>query len=467
MRLAVVLALGLVAGCTAPPPRFVALPELSARSWILGARVGSGPQDFELTAVEGELPAAPFIVPDLAGQVYAVAYDSALSELGLEPGSLGVGVDCERRCALLSPAHSFARDLDPARPAVWTEATTVDVELARALVPDGAKRCSLGCLELEETLLSFDSSGYVSFILPEPAGAIAAESALVGLADGALLRVRGSPGFTKLCGPNGSTATAGALDEPAQRLWIARSDRAIGWVDLAALHSELPCPFVRTATAPPGATVLRLSATPGADPPRLLSLSATGAVARLLGPSWRPLGAVKIKSGALDVIAGFILEHGDTAYFGASGDEIGMLVGDQLNHQGGFTLGIKPAEAHSALLYRGDVYFGFYAYNLFIRRGGAGMIVPLDEGQRRMDVNWDDPDNLAVLQDRFFTSLGRGLIGEWSARTGYCQLQGPFALEGTHRLVNVGGSLFRADTDGTGVSGRWLKPTHPETCGPP
>lgn len=467
MRVAAVLVLGLVAGCTAPPPRFVALPELTAKSWILGARVGLGPQDFELTAAEGELPAAPFVVPDLAGTLYALAYDSTLTQLGLEPGSLGVAVDCERRCALLTPARSFARDLDLPERAVWTEATTVDPELARALVPDGAKRCSLGCLELEETVLSFESNGYASFILPEPAGAIAAESALVGLSDGALLRVGGGPGFTRLCGPNGTAATAGALDEQAQRVWIARSDRAIGWVDLAALHSEQPCPFVRTATAPSGASVLRLSVTPGADPPRLFSLSATGAVARLVGSSWRPLGAVKIKQGAFDVVAGFILHHGDTVYFGASGDEIGMLVGEQLNHQGGFTLGIKPAEAHSALLYRGDVYFGFYAYNLFVRRGGAGMIVPLDEGQKRMEVNWDDPDNLAVLQDRFFTSLGRGLIGEWSARTGYCNLQGPFALEGTHRLVNVAGSLFRADNDGTGVSGRWLRPTHPETCGPP
>ncbi len=459
------LATGLIAACSAPQPSFVPLPDSAAASWILGARVG--PQDFELTAVDGDLPPAQFIVPDASGRLHALAYDRSLAGLVLPPGPLGAAMDCERSCALLTPTRSFVRDMDPARSNAWVEASGVDPQLAAQLVPDGAMRCSLGCLELEEAVLSFDVPGQVAFLLPEPAGAIEAESALVGLTDGSLLRVREAPGFTWLCGPTGDTPTAGAFDEQAQRLWIARADRAIGWMDLETLHSDQPCPFVRTATAPPGALVLRLSVTAGADPPRLLVLSGTGAVARLTGPSWRSLGAVKVKQGAVDVISGFILEHGETAYFGATGDDVGILVGDQLSHQGGFALGIKPAEAHSALLYQGNVYFGFYAYNLFIRRGGAGMIVPLDEGTQRMNVNWDDPDSLTVLQGRMFTALGRGLIGEWSARTGYCQLQGPFAIEGTHRLLNVGGSLFRADYDGVSVSGRWLKPTHPDSCGPP
>lgn len=374
---------------------------------------------------------------------------------------------CERSCELLKPTRSFVREVDLGRSPAWIEASGVDAELAAALVPDGTQRCALGCLELEEVVLSFGVPGQVAYLLPEPAGAIEAESALIGMTDGSILRVGGTPGFTRLCGPTGNIPSAGALDEVAQRVWVARTDRAIGWVDLRDLHSDQPCPFVATATAPPGALVLRLSATPGAEPPRLLVLSSTGALARLVGGSWRPLGSVKTKQGGGEVISGFILEHGETTYVGAAGDDIGMLVGDQLSHQGGFTLGIKPAEAHSALLYQGDVYFGFYAYNLFVRRGGAGVIAPLDEGRQRMDVNWDDPDNLAVLQGRIFTSLGRGLIGEWSARTGYCQLQGPFEIEGTHRLVNVGGRLFRADYDGAALSGRWLKSTHPDTCGPP
>lgn len=458
---------GLIAACSAPPARYVPLPDAAAQSWLLAAQVGPGAQDFELTAVDGDLSPAEFIVPDESGRLHALAYDSPLAALVLSPGPLVAAADCERSCRLLMPTRSFVRDVDAAGPTAWVEASGVAAELAAQLVPDGSARCSLGCLELEETVLSFEVPGQVAYLLPEPVGAIEAESALVGLTDGSLLRVRGAPGFTALCGPTGDIPTAGALDERAQRLWIARTDRAIGWIDLRDLHSDQPCPFVRTATAPPGALVLRLSPTAGADPPRLHVLSASGAVARLVGPSWRSLGAVKLKQEALDVISGFILEHGDTTYFGAAGDEIGMLVGDQLSHQGGFTLGIKPAEAHSALLYQGDVYFGFYAYNLFVRRGGAGMIVPLDEGRQRMDVNWDDPDSLTVLEGRIFTALGRGLIGEWSARTGYCPLQGPFALEGTHRLVNVGGSLFRADYDGASLSGRWLRPTHPDSCGPP
>jgi hypothetical protein len=125
--------------------------------------------------------------------------------------------------------------------------------------------------------------------------------------------------------------------------------------------------------------------------------------------------------------------------------------------------------AESVLYYQGDVYFGFRTYNLFVQRQAQGMISPLDEGPVRMNTTWDDPENLAVLDGRIVALLNNGLVGEWSARTGYCPLQGRFTPLSSRYMVNVQGTLVVPDGDALDAPEwlvRWLIPRRPVRCAP-
>lgn len=459
----------LLASCASPAPEALSLPSSGPRSWVLGLREeGSAP--IQLAALEGDREQVRFTATNRSARIVALGYDVPLSELGLVPGNLGPATACARRCALIAPREryelAFTRDVEVS----WAALTEIEPELLDALVPDRSPRCDVGCLDLSEVSTGYGTTSPTRLVVAERAlvgDETAADSALVGMADGAFYRVRDPLQLERLCGPPGATPTAGAFDERRDRLWLARADGTIGWMDLSALDPSAPCPFVRTASVGSAPIAIRLALHPERDPPELYVLHASGAFSKLSGSKLTALGAVDLRSGDRATEIGFALAVGDVAYFGAAGNDVAIYQDEIVSHQRGFKLGVQNAEAQSALHYRGDVYVGVGVYDLFVRRGGVGGIVPLDEGRQRVEAYWEDPKSLAVLDGRIFTCLTDGFLAEWSRATGYCAPRSGYGPHGNISVTNVRGALFIIDADedpSTERRARWLVDPRPKTC---
>lgn len=464
------LALALLAACSGEAPSFVPLPPLpsSAQSWVFAATQGAArdAEALQLTALPGQGQLVRLVSAQRALRLHAWAYAATLEELGVEAGPLGAAEPCQRSCGLLQPQRMFTLDFARGRPGEWTEVSALEPGILSALVPDAEARCQQGCLSYTVATAPLEPRQVTAFLVQETLSAsepTTAESALLGLVNGALYRVQGPGQLAKICGPGSGFAPTAAVDRRRHRLWTSRGD-GVGYIELDQLDPDLPCPFTRTATL---SDVLRLSLTPDREPPELLSLSSTGAVVRVQGAKTKPLGLMTAQDN--QVYAGFVLSLGSVGYVGAGINELGVIEGDRLSFLRDFSLGARPAMAESVLYHQGDVYFGFRTYNLFVQRQAQGMISPLDEGPVRMNTTWDDPENLAVLDGRIVALLNNGLVGEWSARTGYCPLQGRFTPLSSRYMVNVQGTLVVPDGDALDAPEwlvRWLIPRRPVRCAP-
>lgn len=461
-------ALALLTACSAEGPSFVPWPEppSNAQSWVFAALTGAArdAEALQLTALSGPGELLRLLGGPRPLRLHAWAYSATLGALGVEEGPLGPAGPCQRSCDLLAPDRMFTLEFVRGRPGNWAEVSVAEPEILSALVPDAQTRCRQACLSYTVATAPLEPRAVAAFLVQEEPSASepgAAESALLGLVNGALYRVQGPGQLTRLCGPGPGFAPTAAVDLRRHRLWTSRGD-GIDYVDLDRLDASQPCPFTRTATLP---DVFRLSLTPDHEPPELLCLSSTGAVVRVEGSTVQPLGLMSTQNNL--VYAGFALSLGPTGYVGAGLNELAVIEGDRLSFLRSFSLGARPALAESVLYYRGDVYFGFRNYNLFVQRQAQGMIGPLDEGPGRMETPWDDPENLAVLDGRIVALLNNGLVGEWSARTGYCPLQGRFAPLTPRYMVNVQGTLVVPDGDpfdGPQWLLRWLVPQRPGGC---
>lgn len=458
----------LLASCAGPAPEALSLPPGESGSWVLSFRE-AGIEALQLAALEGDSDQVRFSATNRSGRIVALGYDVPLSELGLAPGNLGPAAACERRCALVAPARRYELAFTRGAAASWVTLAEVEPELLDALVPDRSPRCDVGCKDLSEVSISYGTTSPTQLVVPEhpwPSEENAADSALVAMADGSLFRVRDPLQLERVCGPSTAPA-AGAFDPGRNRLWLARADGAIGWLGLDALDPNAPCPFVRTASVPAGAAPIRLALHPLRDPPELYLLQASGAFSMVSGARVTSLGSVDLPSGDRTTQIGFALAVGETAYFGGAGNDVAIYQDGIVSHQRGFRLGVQNAEAQSALTYRGDVYVGVGVYDLFVRRGGVGSILPLDEGPQRIEAFWADPKSLAVLDGRIFTCLTDGFLAEWSAATGYCQPRAGYGPYGNISITNVRGALFIIDANqdpSTERRARWLVDPRPKTC---
>jgi len=473
LRRALLFALAASAGaCSEPPPRVLPPPPGPASSWILAAVQADTPAErLQLTAVEDTTSAAHFIADTERTRLYAMGYQSSLARLGLAAGPLEHAQDCERHCELTRPDAQFVLEVDPAQAPGWTMLSAPDPAILDAVVPDRHKRCAEGCLSFRESSASLGTASDPYYLVAEahdPGDPSIATSALMGLADGSLFRVRGPGEVERLCQRTGFLPYAAALEPGQSTLWIARDDNAIGWVDLAALDPEQPCPFTRTATLPAGARTLRLALLPGRDPPELYVLSSSGAISLLRSSVFKAIGMVALKEGDASTNSGFALPVEAAAFFGAGGDEIAVLREGRLSYHRKLAQSLGRGNADSALAYQGDVYIGVDTFNLFVSREGVGNIVPLNEGASRLESPWEDPEALAPLQGRIFVVLSRGMLGEWSQRTEYCHPQRVTA-DHVRSLMNIRGNLFLPDGDPANVPerlARWLEPERKEVCPP-
>lgn len=456
----------LLGACSSPAPSVLDYPSWPAKSWVFGLEQGQAAQ-VQLRADERGEAAIRLEAEGGKAHLHALAYEVSLGELGLEAGVIPAASDCERPCALTRPAHHFELDFDVDHPASWTEATTPGAAVLDALVPDRHKRCREGCLSFTSTHTQLAVDARTAFLLPEQPrvgdeGSF--HSALLGLTDGAIYRVVGPSSVVRLCRGGSYAPTAGALDLQRGRVWAATNELEIGSLDLAALEAEQPCPFVKTATGAPGPTVIRMLYSPSEDD--VVVLSSTGALARVRGSRVARLGFVALRSTESSSVDGFLIEQDGVAYAAVGGDQVVSIRGDELTAQGGFSLGAKLTQAMSALSYGGALYAGFLSYNLYVLRDGR--LEPLDEGVPRMRANWDDPASLAGFQGTILASLNHGFVGEWSATTSYCPIQGPFNQDGARLALNVGGLLFSGDGDAfippAPRSLLWLVPNRSEIC---
>lgn len=449
----------------APPPG-------PALSWVLA--VGQD-ERLQLTAFDDPQIAAKFLSNTARTRFYALGYNSELPSLGLTAGPIEPAIACERRCELTRPSYHLVLEWDPVQDPVWTEASTPDPAVLDALVPDRHERCLEGCITFTETNANLPSSAETSYLLAEaldPQDPSIATSALLGLKDGSLFRVGDKGEVERLCQPTGALPSCAAYEPGRRELWVARADSTLGWIDLEALDRERPCPFTRTTTLPTGALVIRLALARGATPPELLTLSSTGAIARLTGSARRSIGSVALREGDMGTPYGFALAVPGGAYFGAGGDQIAILQGNQLSVRSKLAQGLTcvvsscRGNADSAIIYGGDVYFGVDTFNLYVSRGGTAAIDALSEGAGRVQAPWEDPKTLTVLQGHIFAGLSRGLLGEWSERTDYCQPR-KIATSGVLWLLNIRGNLFVGDGDQTTLPDRavrWLEPDRKEVC---
>lgn len=398
--------------------------------------------------------------------LHAFAYDVPLAELGLGSGEIPAAKPCERSCALTRPARHFELDYDFEHPSSWTEATSAGAAVLDVLVPDRHDRCREGCLSFTSTRTQIDGDAATAFLLPEQPRATedgAYQSALLGLIDGTLYRVRSPSSIVRLCRGGGYAPTAGALDLASSKIWAVTSDLEVGSLELGGLDPERPCPFVRTATGAPGPQIIRMIR---ASDQSLLVLSSTGALARVQGPVVTRLGLVALRSTEAFSHDGFLIEQDGIAYAAVGGDEVVTIRGDELSRQRAFSLGAKVTQAMSALSHEGVLYAGFLSYNLYVLDGGR--FDPLDEGLARMSATWDDPTSLAVYEGSIMASLNQGFVGEWSRATSYCPVQGPFNIDGARRGLNLGGRLFSGDGDTVSASKPrallWVIPSKSERC---
>lgn len=449
----------------APPPG-------PALSWVLAV---DQDERLQLTAFDDPLVAARFLSNTARTRLYAFGYDRELTSLGLAAGPIEPATRCERSCELTRPAYQLVLEWDPVQESVWTEASAPDSTVLDALVPDRHDRCLEGCIAFNETYANLPSSAETSYLLAEaldPQDPSIATSALLGLQDGSLFRVGDKGQVERLCQPTGAPPSCAAYEPGRRELWVARADNALGWIDLEALDRERPCPFTRTTTLPTGALVIRLALAPGSTPLELLTLSSSGTIARVTGSARRSIGSVALREGDLGTPYGFALAVPGGAYFGAGGDQIAILRGDQLSVRNKLAQGLTcvvsscRANADSAIVYGGDVYFGVDSFNLYVSRGGTGAITALSEGAGRVQAPWEDPKTLAALQGHIFAGLSRGLLGEWSERTDYCPPR-KIAANGVRWLLNIQGNLFLGDGEQTTPPDRavrWLEPDRKEVC---
>lgn len=455
--------------CSAPGSAVLGYPSWPAQSWVFALEQPQAPVEARVQLRADERADVAIRLEAEGGRalLHAFAYEVPLAELGLSSGVIPPAKACERSCALTRPARHFELDYDFEHPSSWTEATSVGAAALDVLVPDRHDRCREGCLSFTSTRTQIDGDASTAFLLPEQPRATEAgayESALLGLTDGTLYRVRGPGSIERLCRGGGYAPTAGALDASRSRIWAATSELEVGSLELGALDPDRACPFVRTATGAPGPRIFRIlaSSTDGS----LLVLSSTGALARVRGPQVTGLGLVSLRTTEASSLDGFLIEHDGLTYAAIGGDEVVTLRGDELSRQRAFSLGAKVTQAMSALSHGGTLYAGFLSYNLYVLN--RGRFDPLDEGLARMGATWDDPSSLSFNEGSILSTLNHGFVGEWSPATSYCPIQGPFNIDGAHFSLNLGGRLFSGDGDAVSASKPrallWLIPSKSETC---
>lgn len=457
------------AGCSAPAPIVLGFPNWPAKSWVFGIQEDSASPNLQLTArADLEEPLELVLNQDKA-RIHAVAYEVPLERLGLSAGALEDAAPCERSCGLTRAAQAFELQYDPAHSAGWSQVSKVDPVILDALVPDRRDRCIEGCMVVTATQARLPTTVATAFLLPErahPTREGEALSGLLGLVDGTMYRVGGPGSLERLCEPASIYITAAAWDAGAGRAWLATAAGQIGYLELSAVERGRPCPFVATSSV--SGRIVRLALSPSAPPSeRLLVLSSTGALGRLEAGRYRSLGAVALRNGETDSGDGFLIDLGEKAYASIGGDDIGLLRGDTLTHQAGFSLGAKLTQALSVMPFDGRLYFGFLTYNLFVESDGR--IEPLDEGPSRQFTNWDDPHSLAALEGRIVVSLNKGLFGEWSSYNHYCPPSGRFGIDSPRHTLNIKRTIFWGDADDSdGTAPRlvyWIVPERSEQCG--
>ncbi|MFO0728791.1 MAG: hypothetical protein U1E65_33745 [Myxococcota bacterium] len=455
--------------CAQPAPGIVALPGFDAQSWIfaVGDPDATDLDRLQITAVAGEDPLSFYYSTGARVRIHALGYDVSLAELGLSAGPLGPAASCERRCAVARPLRAFEIAYDAGRHGDWSEVTAeAERALLDDLVPDRAARCSDACLTFTATAALLGTLSDTGFLIPETmeADGTTTHTALLGMTDGSLLRIGGPVSVEHLCGASGPMYS-GAYDPRDKRLYTAGYGQEVGVTDLEGLDPSLPCPRPRFATLPSTVAIVHLSASVDRPPGDLFVLSATGAIGRLSGGSYRAIGHVANAKDELASFGGFLLETPEAVYFGIEGDEIATLRGDHLSLQRGFTLGFRPTQAQGAMYWRGRAYFSFLHYQLFTALNGV--IVPLDGRVTPVTPDWSDPRALQVFGDRIIAGLGRGFLAEWTARKGYCAVVGPFSPDSGHHMLNIQGNAFVPDGDpgdGSPRRGRWMQPDLHETC---
>lgn len=459
----------LLAGCSAPGPVVLGAPSWPAKSWIFGVVEEGAKGELQLTArADEEAEPIRLVLSRDRARLHAVAYDVPLNTLGLGQGPIEAAAPCDRRCALTRYAQGFELQYDTAHEAGWAQVAKVDDALLDALVPDRRDRCIEGCMVVTATQARLPTAAATAFLLaerPHPTREGEFESGLLGLVDGALYRV-GEPGsLQQLCEPAGLHITAGDWDPIAGRAWIATATGQIGFMELALAVPDRPCPFVATSSV--AGRIVRIAVSKDAPAERLLVLSSTGALGRIEAGRYRYLGAVALRNTETDSNDGFLRDFGETAYASIGGDDIGLLRGDVLTHQTGFSLGAKLTQALSIMPFAGRLYFGFLTYNLYVEKDGR--IEPLDEGLSRQRINWDDPHSLAVLEGRVVVSLNKGQFGEWSSHDHYCPTSGRFSLDSARFTLNIKRTVFWGDADDSDhIRPRevyWIMPDRTEECG--
>lgn len=458
----------LLASCSAPAPVVLGSPIWPAKSWVFGVQEEGAAGDLQLTARADDSAPLRLVLNQNRARLHAVAYNVPLETLGLVAGPIEAAGRCERRCALTRYAQGFELQFDSSHATSWTQVTSVDGALLDAMVPDRRDRCIEGCMVVTATQARLPTAAATAFLLserPHPTREGESESGLLGLVDGAMYRVGGPGSLERLCEPAGLHITAGDWDPVAGRAWIATTSGQIGFIELARAVPGQPCPFVATSSA--AGRIVRVAVAKDAPAERLLVLSSTGALGRIEAGRYRRLGAVALRSTETDSNDGFLRDFGQTAYVSIGGDDIGMLRGDVLTHQTGFSLGAKLTQALSILPYEGRLYFGFLTYNLYVEKDGR--IEPLDEGLSRQRINWDDPHSLAVLEGRVVVSLNKGQFGEWSSHNHYCPTSGRFSLDSARFTLNIKRAIFWGDADDSDhIRPRevyWIMPDRTEECG--
>lgn len=452
--------------CTGAGPVVLGYPSWRARSWIFGIQQLDSSASLQLTAPSEGDPVLLLLNYEKA-RLHAVGYDVPLEALGLTPGPIEAAAPCERSCELTRSARAFELQFDVSHTNGWAEVAKVDSLVLDALVPDRSDRCIEGCMVVTATEARLPSIADTAYLLPErahPSLEGQYESGLLGLVDGTMYRVGGPGSLERLCEPAGMSITAADVDPIHGRVWIATTGQ-IGYIELSAIERERPCPFVASSSAAGRIVHLALSMNNPAE--SMLVLSSTGVLGRVEAGHYRSLGALALRTGQAHTNDGFLVDLGDSAYASIGGDDIGVLRGEELNHETGFSLGPKSTQALGAMPYGNRLYFSMLSYNLFV--GNDGRIQPLDEGPSRQTTTWDEPYSLAVLQGRIVVSLDKGLFGEWSSHNHYCQPSARLAGDSARHTLNIKGTVFWGDADDSdGVTARqvyWIVPQRSERCG--
>ena len=367
---------------------------------------------------------------------------------------------CQRRCALIRPAQSYALRWDGASEPRWTDAT-VTAAVIDLLVPDHLSRCNAGCLTVRSPSLDLGSSQPVTLVTE-----VEGVSAILGTQDGRLLRIRGTPDLEPLCTASGFAISAAFLQPGARAVWLVASDGRLATLDLDAIPPGAPCPLTVQGQLPPG--VHRLAGPPSGALTTLHTLSSTGALGRYEGGQYHPIALLPRRvddDPTFSTRYGFLFDLGDVVYASIGARELAVLRGDKLVLRRPETTVVAQVNLLSGAISEGALWIAASANN--VMKVEDDIPVPVPDPSLAAHP-WSSPAALAFLQGRAVVLLRDGFFGEWTARTGYCPQQATTVMQDATQAAVVGDALFVADgTDPNRAPPylvHWVTPDRSERC---